>query len=120
MLSSTLKNSNLSVSNLLKEGCEKVISVSNSIKYSKPVELNGSTTDQYNEYVCGKSPTVNHCKNALSLLLKIGYLRVFLLGNSWKNVKNEFMWNTNPDLEALDRFDILQNTDFGKKNLKLH
>jgi hypothetical protein len=84
------------------------------------VELNGSTPNQYSEYTCGENQTVDHCKNALSLLLRIGYFRVFLMGNSWRNVKNEFMWNTNPDLEALDRLSNLQNTSFGKQNLKLN
>lgn len=119
MLNQPLTQSKMSVNELLQESNSQINLFLQMIQNSTQVEYNGSSTSQYNASACQDNNKISNCQNAFSLFLRINIVRYIFMGKQWKDVKNEFMWNNNPNREALERLEQVVKSEFGKKHLSL-
>lgn len=119
LLNQPLVNSKISVNDLLKESNTVLDQFVKQIRKSTNVQLNGSSTHQYNLANCGNSDVVSHCQNAFSLFLRVNVVRTLFMGNQWKDIKNEFMWNNDVQRESLEKLGKIVASEFGRTHLTL-
>ena len=119
LLNQPLVHSKILVKDLLKESNSVLDDFLNQIQRSTVVQLNGSSTHLYNTVSCQNTGRVSHCQNAFSLFLRINPVRYMLMGNQWKDIKNEFMLNNDIQRESLEKLSKIVDSEFGRYHLTL-